>query len=90
MAAELPVVSTAVPDVVGQHADVIAIAHSPAEFAERCRQALAMPAAERQQMIRRMRAKLAATSWDATADAMRRLLHALARERSGVELDGAG
>ncbi len=90
MAAELPVVSTAVPDVVGQHADVIAIAHSPAEFAERCRQALAMPADERQRMVRRMRAKLAATSWDATADAMRRLLHALARERSGVELDGAG
>ncbi len=90
MAAELPVVSTAVPDVVGQHADVIAIAHSPAEFAARCRQALAMPAGERQRMIRRMRAKLATTSWDATADAMRQLLHTLVRERSGAELGDAG
>ena len=90
MAAELPVVSTAVPDVVGQHADVIAIAGTPGEFADRCRQALAMPAADRQRMIRRMRAKLAATSWDATAEAMRLLLRAPVRERQGVELDGAG
>ena len=90
MAAELPVVSTAVPDVVSQHADVIAIAHSASEFVDRCRQALAMPAEERQQMIRRMRAKLAATSWDATAGAMRQLLRAVVREGNGLELGGAG
>ncbi len=90
MAAELPVVSTAVPDVVSQHADVIAIVHSPAEFADRCRQALALPAAERQRMLRRMRAKLAATSWDATAEAMRQLLCSLTSERARAELGDAG
>lgn len=90
MAAELPVVATAVPDVVLQHADVIAIAHSPAEFIAHCRAALALPAAERQQMIRRMRTKLAATSWDATADAMRSLLQPYGSARADLELGGAG
>ncbi len=90
MAAELPVVGTAVPDVVGQHGDVIAIAHSHTEFIQHCRRALKLSAAERQRMIRRMRIKLAATSWDATADAMRRLLHPLQAARTGIELGGAG
>ncbi len=90
MAAELPVVGTAVPDVVSQHADVVAIAHTPAEFIEQCRHTLAMPAALRHQMIRQMRAKLAATSWDTTADAMRRLLRQFGRTRAGLELGGAG
>ncbi len=90
MAAELPVVSTAVPDVVSQHADVIAIARTPGEFIERCREALALPADERQRMIRRMRAKLAATSWDATVEAMHRLLHGLGTRRADVDLGGAG
>ncbi len=90
MAAELPVVSTAVPDVVRQHADVIAIAGSTAEFIAHCRRALAMSAGGRQRMIRRMRAKLAATSWDTTADAMRQLLHPLSRAQAGLELGGTG
>lgn len=90
MAAELPVVSTAVPDVVSQHADVIAIAHTPDEFISHCRQALAQPAGERQRLIRRMREKLAITSWDATTDAMRRLLREHGRTRAGIDLGGAG
>ncbi len=90
MAAELPVVSTAVPDVVSQHADVIAIAHTPDEFIGHCRRALTLTAGERQRMIRRMRTKLAATSWDATADAMRRLLREHGRATAGMDLGGAG
>ncbi len=90
MAAELPIVSTAVPDVVDQHADVIAIAQSHEEFIAHCRRALALSDDARQRMIRRMRAKLAATSWDATAEAMWRLLRPFHRARTPVELGGAG
>ncbi len=74
MAAELPIVSTPVPDVIGQHSDVVTIAASREAFIAGCDQALAMPAAERQAQIRRMRQKLARTSWDATAQQMVQLL----------------
>lgn len=74
MAAELPVVSTAVTDVVEQHAEVVAIAHSATEFIHCCAQALSMSAAERQRMIRQMRAKLSGTSWDATVAEMQQLI----------------
>jgi len=77
MAAELPIVSTPVPDVVAQHADVITIAGTPAAFIEGCERALTMPAAERQTRIRRMRYKLARTSWDATAQQMQALMRGL-------------
>lgn len=77
MAAELPIVSTPVPDVVGQHADVVTIAGTQAEFIAGCERALAMPAAERQASIRQMRLKLARTSWDATAQNMQSLLRRL-------------
>lgn len=74
MAAERPVVSTAVRDVVAMHADTVAIANSTPEFIRCCEAALAMPAAERQQRIRQMRAKLRRTSWDATVSDMHRLM----------------
>lgn len=77
MAAELPIVSTPVPDVVGQHADVVTIAGTQAAFIAGCERALAMPAAERQARIRQMRVKLARTSWDATAQQMQSLLRRL-------------
>ncbi len=90
MAAELPVVSTAVPDVVSQHADVIAIARSHAEFIAHCQRALALPAGARRKMIRQMHAKLAATSWDATADMMHRLLRSHRPVRAGMALGDTG
>ncbi len=74
MAAELPVVSTPVRDVVAMHADTVASARSAPDFIRSCEQALAMPAAERQQKIRQMRAKLRRTSWDATVYDMHRLM----------------
>ena len=74
MAAERPVVSTAVRDVVAMHADTVAIAHTVPDFIRCCEEALAMPAAERQQKIRQMRAKLRRTSWDATVSDMHRLI----------------
>lgn len=84
MAAELPVVSTAVTDVVDQHADVVAIAESSAAFIHCCDQALAMPAGERQQQIRQMRAKLSRTSWDTTVREMRQLMLEAAGDESST------
>lgn len=84
MAAELPVVSTPVPDVVGQHADVVTIAGTTDEFIAGCERALAMPAAERQARIRQMRFKLARTSWDTTAQQMHALLRRLGQAQAAT------
>lgn len=74
MAAELPVVSTAVIDVVAQHADVVMIAESATDFIQCCERALALSPEGRRQQIRQMRAKLRRTSWDATVRDMHRLM----------------
>jgi glycosyltransferase involved in cell wall biosynthesis len=72
LAAGLPVVSTAVPDVVADHADVVHVARSRDEFvalAERARGADAARA-------RRAAEKTRASTWDAIAAAMRADLEA--------------
>lgn len=90
MAAELPVVSTPVRDVVEQHSDVVTVARTAAEFIAGCERALAMSAAERQQQTRAMRAKLSRTSWDATVREMQRLILAQQSEAaSSAESGGA-
>ncbi|HZV66934.1 MAG TPA: glycosyltransferase, partial [Telluria sp.] len=74
MAAELPIVSTAIADVAKPYGQVVAIAQSPAEFIAACEAALAMTPAQREQMGATMRAVVSGTSWDVTADKMRDLL----------------
>ena len=85
MAAELPIVSTPVRDVVDLHADVVAIADTPEAFIAACEAALLESAEGRRQRIEKMRDKLARTSWHATAVAMRDLMTQLeqsAREQA--------
>ena len=74
MAAELPVVRTAVKDVVEQHADVVTIADTADDFIHCCDRVLAWSAEDRLQQIRRMREKLSLTSWDTTVREMRYLM----------------
>ncbi|MES3023971.1 MAG: NAD(P)-binding protein [Pseudomonadota bacterium] len=74
MAAELPVVSTPIADVAGPYGHVVAIAHDAQQFIDACEAALAMGPERRAAMLATMRAIVAATSWDVTADAMRGLL----------------
>lgn len=84
MAAEVPIVSTPVRDVADLHDDVVAIADTPERFIAACEAALLLSPQERKAHLARMRDKLARTSWDATADAMRALItqHVqLAKER---------
>lgn len=78
MAAEKPVVSTAVHDVVTLYGDQIRVASDAASFIALCRAALAEAAARRLIRVATMRAAVARTSWDRTAHAMRRLINAAA------------
>jgi glycosyltransferase involved in cell wall biosynthesis len=74
MAAELPSVSTPITDVKVPYGDVVAIAETPAEFIAACDRMLAMSEAEKADLAERVRAIVARTSWDITAEAMHKLI----------------
>jgi UDP-galactopyranose mutase len=74
MAAERPIVSTPITDVVVPYGNIVYVANGPDAFVAACDRAMHADAAERRERIGRMRATLAKTSWDQTADRMRRLL----------------
>jgi UDP-galactopyranose mutase len=76
MAAELPIVSTAIADVAKPYSHIVSIAHTPEEFIRSCDEALAMTPERHAAMTEAMRAVLATTSWETTARAMRGLLKA--------------
>ena len=74
MAAELPIVSTAITDVEVPYGDVVAVGHTHAEFIAHCAAALQLAPVQRVAMAARMRAVVARTSWDDTADRMQALM----------------
>ena len=74
MAAQLPIVSTAIADIVRHYPDTVAIAYSPEEFVRACERALAMSAEEREMKAQQMQAVVAATSWDTTTEQMHKLM----------------
>jgi len=74
MAAELPIVSTAIADIAIPYGDIVAIAHDGPNFVAACEAALAASEAEKIQRIQKMRVVVAATSWQQSADEMRALL----------------
>ena len=78
MAAEKPVVSTAVRDVVKLYGEQIRVAGDAESFIVMCRAALAEDTTQRWIRIATMRAAVTRTSWDRTVDAMRSLLNAAA------------
>ncbi|HZW13846.1 MAG TPA: glycosyltransferase [Noviherbaspirillum sp.] len=77
MAAELPIVSTPVRDVVDLHAGVVAIGDGTLAFIAACEAALAMQGDDMHRKALRMREKLSCTSWDSTVNHMRNLLEQL-------------
>ncbi|HET9445217.1 MAG TPA: NAD(P)-binding protein, partial [Steroidobacteraceae bacterium] len=83
MAAERPIVTTPIRDVVEPYSDVVYVADGAAEFIAACERAFHATPAERNERVVRMRATLARTSWDRTVEEMRRLLDEAiaARER---------
>ena len=74
MAAERPIVSTRIADVVRSYADIVYLADEPAEFVRACERALAAPREEREARLAAAREVLARTSWDATAGRMEELI----------------
>jgi UDP-galactopyranose mutase len=74
MAAERPIVSTPIADVVEPYGDVVYVAEGAAAFVAACERALHADLSERRQRFVGMRAVLTHTSWDETADDMRQLL----------------
>ncbi|WP_409075371.1 NAD(P)-binding protein [Pantoea sp. C3] len=89
MAAQLPIVSTAIVDVARHYADLVAVAHNPAEFIQACEAALQLPSDERLTLAKKMQAKVAATSWDRTAEQIHALMQqALIQENDAAQRSG--
>lgn len=85
MAAELPIVSTAITDVVQPYGGIVSIGYSHAEFIAACEAALALAPAQRARQIDAMRSVVKATSWDATAQRMHELIEAPRKARTDAD-----
>jgi protoporphyrinogen oxidase/glycosyltransferase involved in cell wall biosynthesis len=88
MAAELPIVSTAITDVERPYGDIVAIGHDHAEFIAHCEAALAQTPEQSAAMAARMREIVASTSWDATTEKMRTLMDDMPRNPA-IRVPGA-
>jgi len=86
MAAELPIVSTPVPDVIECCGEAVAIAHDAASFVAACERALLAAPQERAQQVAKMRALLAGASWDACAAQVATLLRTAQRRQPDASL----
>lgn len=80
MAAELPVVSTPIKDVIDLYGSAVAIADSPQAFVAACEKLLNETEEEKAQRIAEMRSLVAKTSWENTAFSMHELLNGLLTE----------
>lgn len=74
MAAEKPIVSTPINDVVALYGDVVRIAGTAAEFVAGCEAALAESEAARAQRVGEMLATVWRVSWDHAAETIRSIL----------------
>ena len=74
MAAELPIVSTPIKDVVDLYSEVVAIADSPQAFIKACENALLTTPEEHKRNVIRMREIVSTTSWNTTGEKMHELM----------------
>jgi glycosyltransferase involved in cell wall biosynthesis len=74
IAAERPIVSTSIHDVVSEFGDVVGIADSPERFTRLCEEALIRSEDERHIEKERMQRILSRTSWDQTVEAIEELV----------------
>jgi UDP-galactopyranose mutase len=89
MAAELPIVSTPIADVVKPYGHIAAIARDATEFIAACDAALDLPMDERGLLFAAMRRIVSSTSWDVTAEAMRTLMQAAPERKAEQPLEHA-
>ncbi len=88
MAAEKPIVSTGIRDIVDPYAGVVAIADHPSDFIEACHAALDESPERAQQRGAAMRALVEATSWDKTVASMTSLLNELSTAKAATRSTG--
>jgi protoporphyrinogen oxidase/glycosyltransferase involved in cell wall biosynthesis len=81
MAAELPIVSTPVKDVVDLYGEVISIAESPQAFIKACENALLTTPEEHKGNVVKMRELVSATSWNTTAEQMHELMQLTSEQK---------
>jgi glycosyltransferase involved in cell wall biosynthesis len=74
MAAGKPAISTAIQDVETLYGDVVRVAASHDEFIDACAEVLAETAAQRRKTMLAMLAAVSRSSWDGTAEVIRRAL----------------
>ena len=85
MAAELPIVSTPITDVVDLYGEVVAIAATPQAFIKACEDALLTTPEDHKQTTARMRLMISETSWNTTAEKMHDLMqHASAQKEESL------
>jgi len=89
MAAELPIVSTPIADVVGPYGGVVAIADGAQQFGAACAAALALDASARDAKAAAMREQVARTSWERTAQSMAALLDAAYAQAAQADEEAA-
>jgi glycosyltransferase involved in cell wall biosynthesis len=89
MAAELPIVSTDIADVIELYGEGVSIASDVDEFVAACENALSATPGQRTEKIEAMRTLVAANSWEKTAEDMRRLVTD-ATIRKAASKKGAG
>lgn len=83
MAAQLPVVSTAIADVEKPYGHIVAVARDHAAFVPACEEALALSEEERASQRQIMQNIVASTSWDTTVQKMHELIgQALSRHQA--------
>ncbi len=89
MAAQLPIVSTAIIDVERHYADLVAVARSPEAFIQACEEALRLSPTERAALAEKMQKKVAATSWNSTVERIHTLMQqALISENDAAQRNG--
>jgi protoporphyrinogen oxidase/glycosyltransferase involved in cell wall biosynthesis len=74
MAAELPIVSTPIVDVMELYGEVVSVAASKPAFIKACETALLTTPAEHQRHVLKMRELVVKTSWDTTMEKMYELV----------------
>lgn len=84
MAAELPIVSTPITDVVEPYSSIVYSGRTPAQFIAACEQALQSSLQERTVRVKAMREVLKSTSWDRTAGAISALIDAAEERKSAL------
>jgi UDP-galactopyranose mutase len=89
MAADKPVVSTPIRDVVTPYGGVVAIAETPAAFVAACERALAQTPEQRARDAAARAAIVASTSWDSTAMRMAEMIEAEATRKPQPERETA-